>query len=118
MRAAEIITTLASGGVTLSSENGYLHARPGHRLTDDDVRTIRQHKPVLIDLLRIRFEADEAGRQAAGESPRELTPTEKANVARLCRQHYCSGDEAIQVTIESCENCPALRDYLLAMDRC
>ncbi|KTG15994.1 MULTISPECIES: hypothetical protein [unclassified Guyparkeria] len=117
MRAADIITTLVGRGIAVSLEDGRIHARPGHRLTDDDVRLIRQHKPALIYLLTTRAEADEAGTLAAGESPRALSPIEKAGIARLCRQQYGADDEAIRATIENCEVCPSMREYHLALDR-
>ncbi|RRQ20401.1 hypothetical protein D5687_09480 [Guyparkeria sp. SCN-R1] len=117
MRAADIITTLAGRGIAVSLEDGRIHARPGHRLTDDYVRLIRQHKPALMHLLRTRAQADAAGDAVAHESPRALSPIEKAGIARLCRQHYDADDSAIRATIEDCEGCPAMREYHLALDR-
>ncbi|QGT78408.1 hypothetical protein GM160_05575 [Guyparkeria halophila] len=62
-------------------------------------------------------QADAAGHAAANESPRALSPIEKAGIARLCRQQYGADDAAISATIEDCEGCPAMREYHLALDR-
>lgn len=115
MKAANIITTLAGRGITVSLEGDRIHARPKHRLTDDDLRLIREHKPALIHLLKTRAEADEAGTLAAGESLRELTPKEKADVARLCRREYQAKDDEIADTISEAEANPAYRGYLAVL---
>lgn len=117
MRAAEIITILAGRGITVSLEDGRLHARPGQSLTDYDVRLIRQHKMALIHLFTARSQADAAGEAAANESPRALSPIEKAGIARLCRQQFGADDAAIWATIEDCEGCPAMREYHMALSR-
>ena len=62
-------------------------------------------------------QADAAGHAAANESPRSLSPIEKAGIARLCRQQFGADDVAIRGTIEDCEGCPAMREYHLALDR-
>ena len=114
-RAAAILATLAGRGIELALAGDQIQARPGHRLTDDDARLIRQHKRSLIHLLTTRAEADETGRHAASEAPRELTPKEKADVARLCRHEYQAKDEEIADTISEAEANPAYRGYLAVL---
>lgn len=114
-RAAVILATLAGRGIELALDGDQIQARPGHRLTDDDVRLIRQHKPALIHLLTTRTEADEAGRLAARNPPRELTPREKSDVARLCRHEYQAKDHEIADTIAEAEANPTYRGYLTVL---
>ncbi len=114
-RAAEIVTALAGRGITLTVEAGQLHARPGHRITDDNLQLIRDNKPALVHLLSARADADQAGHAVAHESPRPLEPQEKASIATFCRREYGSADDNIADTIAEAEANPAYRGYLAAL---
>jgi len=51
MQAANLLEQLASSGISLSIEGEYIAA--AGPVTDETVKTIRQHKPQLMELLRV-----------------------------------------------------------------
>lgn len=54
MNTGELIVDLAIRDITIRLEDGRLIASPAARLTDEDIRRIRDAKPALVALLERR----------------------------------------------------------------